>query len=619
MVRPKKRRKSTLRTSAGRKRPQPPAKQKPLSLPDTKLDTIREKRFEIVVLVVILAFGVYKSIALWGAYPIPNPDFPGFIGVGKSLLSFQVPQRFKRAPVVGIFQVLLTYLLGPNNELNAGWLLNAILAPLNIILIWRIGKRFIGNAAIFLAIVAMLSPWVLRSQVNPIAETTMIFFILITFLFIFKHSNWAYVFASIAAIVRYECTVLILIAFLMDIVTRKTNKQRLLAFCWAAFASVPFLLWMLGTYLNWNPKTSHYIGHYSRGVSAAIGIGFIDLLWQATYMTLLQLPAAAKAMFVRLTTPQAAELQTSVGILFGFSKIVAVASLLTAFVYGVCKRHWNTLALFLFLAFYILVHAMRPNSHHRYCVPVSWMILLLSCFGIYCCWKLINTKNWMPSFVRITFQVIIVIIAFIWLIKLAVLLPKLAPLSVKTANLSYVAIATVVLIMIAGLCFFRTKFLNVNLAVAVLACLMIVSHHFTTIRIIGNGDRMEFKLLADWFLHNTEPGERLASRYASSLCRVAPTRKSDFIYSSRHLKSKTLEQFIEKCRQLDVTYVTWSPRGSKGSKKGLLDLAPILSKPTDIGPLKFIERIQVNRKHWVNIFRLRPEPASAGKTETGKD
>ena len=257
MVRPKKRRKSTARASADRKRSQPPARQKTLSLPDTTLDTIREKRFEIVVLVVILAFGVYKSIALWGAYPIPNPDFPGFISVGKHLLTFQVPEKFKRAPAVGIFQVLLTYLLGPNNELNAGWLLNAILAPLNIILIWRIGKRFIGNAAIFLAIVAMLNPWVLRSQVNPIAETTMIFFILITFLFIFKHSNWAYVFASIAAIVRYECTALILIAFLMDMVTRKTNKQRLLAFCWAALASVPFLLWMLGTYLTWSPTASH--------------------------------------------------------------------------------------------------------------------------------------------------------------------------------------------------------------------------------------------------------------------------------------------------------------------------------------------------------------------------
>ena len=119
MVRPKKRRKSTPRTSAGRKRSQPTAKQKPLSLPDTTLDTIREKRFEIVVLTVFLTFGVYKSITLWGAYPIPNPDFPGFVGVGRSLLSFEVPPDFKRAPAVGIFQALLMYLLGPDSELTA--------------------------------------------------------------------------------------------------------------------------------------------------------------------------------------------------------------------------------------------------------------------------------------------------------------------------------------------------------------------------------------------------------------------------------------------------------------------------------------------------------------------
>jgi hypothetical protein len=173
--------------------------------------------------------------------------------------------------------------------------------------------------------------------------------------------------------------------------------------------------------------------------------------------------------------------------------------------------------------------------------------------------------------------------------------------------------------MIAGLCFFKMKFLNVNLVVAVLACMMIVSHHFTTIRIIGNGDRMEFKLLADWFLDNAEPGERLASRYAGSLRLVAPSRRSDFVNSARKLKSKTLEQFIEKCRQQNITYVTWSPRGSKGSKKGLIDIGKILRKPADIGPLKFIHRIQVSRICWINIYRLKPEPQSPGEIETGKE
>ncbi|MCK4828245.1 hypothetical protein KA005_71610, partial [bacterium] len=87
-----------------------------------------EKYFEIFIIAVLFAFGIYNSVLYFGHQVVPNPDFNGFIRVGHELLSFQLPSDYKRVPVVGILQVSLSYLVGGKHpELTAGWLLNAIL------------------------------------------------------------------------------------------------------------------------------------------------------------------------------------------------------------------------------------------------------------------------------------------------------------------------------------------------------------------------------------------------------------------------------------------------------------------------------------------------------------
>ena len=118
----------------------------------------RQQYFEIFLIAAFLAFGIYQSVLFFGHQVVPISDFPDIVRIGHELLSFKVPTRFKQAPVVGILQALLSYLVGGQHpDLTAGWLLNAILHPLNLVLLWLVGKRIVGKSAIWFAIIAILN------------------------------------------------------------------------------------------------------------------------------------------------------------------------------------------------------------------------------------------------------------------------------------------------------------------------------------------------------------------------------------------------------------------------------------------------------------------------------
>jgi len=118
------------------------ASDKGVSLVEQEISAGRRKAFEWSLLLVLGVFGIYKSWALFGAIPVPNPDYSGFVRAGEQLWNFEVPTSFKRAPVLGVLQVGLSHFVwwGPHPTITASWLLNAFFSVLNIILIWRVGR-----------------------------------------------------------------------------------------------------------------------------------------------------------------------------------------------------------------------------------------------------------------------------------------------------------------------------------------------------------------------------------------------------------------------------------------------------------------------------------------------
>jgi len=607
MSRPRRKKRTRTRPSnaTGQRVKHGPKNHRPLQIPD---DTVRDKYFEKFVIILLLGFGIYISVLYFGHQVVPNSDFTAFVGVAKQLLDFKVPSSFKRVPMLGLLQVGLSKLVGGQHpELTAGWLLNAILYPINLILLYLLSRKVLGKPAIWFALIAIINPWTIKLMVQPIAETTLTFFILLTFYFMLRRSRWCYLFACITTMVRYEGVVLIMAAFLWDMIDSKTKRERIMAFVYSAMASVPVAIWMLGTRLTWKSSQSHYIHHYT-GSKNSLSY-FPSNLWQVSVGSLF-----------RTTTE--ASLQTMASI----SKTVLVASLIIALVYCLYKRRWDVAALFFFLGFYFFIHALRANAHYRYCVPASWLILLLCFYGIQSMWRLINGSNRIPRPMVIIMQVVVLIVAGIWMIILMPMLPKLAPYSKTSVSLPYVAMGLIGLHCMAQAVVYRTRGLLYAMTFSVLACLMIVSSHFMLVRQVGNGNGdKEFKLLADWYVENAAPGEKMVTSLPHVVTLFAPDYTNNFIKTSR-VGGKDTQGFIAACVERNITYIAWDsrigfmPNNSYYRRWRIGRIAPLIEPAggRSLG-LEFLQQIGVSNRRFINIFRLRkpnlPARPTATKTE----
>jgi hypothetical protein len=109
----------------------------------------QNRYFDIFAICVLSALGIYQSITFLGHQVTPSSDFICFVEMGKRLWSFQIPVDFKRLPALGVIQVGIAHFLNARSpELLAGWLLNAVLNPLNFVLIWLVARKFLDRAAI---------------------------------------------------------------------------------------------------------------------------------------------------------------------------------------------------------------------------------------------------------------------------------------------------------------------------------------------------------------------------------------------------------------------------------------------------------------------------------------
>jgi hypothetical protein len=565
----------------------------------------RERYLEFFLIGAFLAFGVYQSILYFGHKVVPISDFPDIVKVGHDLLSFKLPARFKQAPVVGILQALLSYVVrGQHPDLTAGWLLNAILHPLNFILFYLVARQIVGRAAIWFAVIAILNHWVIYMLTEPIMETTLLFFSLLTFYLIFRRSNWSYVFASITTVVRYEGAALILAAFIMDMIYCKSRRERIRAFLYSVLAFVPLAVWMLGTILTWEPGTSHYLNvlftkKYSEAfaTSAANRTGILmhlNLLWTVGFRPLfMPLPGTGNDLAWMIWT---------------ISKVLAIVGFSVGSIYGLCKRRWEILALLIFFVPYFLLHAFYPYPLQRFHTSIFWIALLICLFGLQGIWKLIDGNGRLPKSLVIMLQCMIAILSIIWFISLIRYLPELFQISPRSAPLPFAAMLLVGVIFAGRVYIYRLRFLLREFSILVLLCLIIVSNQFALAPLIGDGQQdAEFKFLADWYVANAKPGDKMGVYMASVVKIFAPKYAENIV---RLPEADSPSEFVEACRKQGVTYVVWATREGlrddhTGYRRiGLHKNIAHLQEPQDSQNYKFITQVAAKRGY-ANIFRLR--------------
>jgi len=566
------------------------------------LNETAERRVEIFTGLILLAFGIYQSILYFGYTIVPNPDFPDLYRVGTDLLSFRPPVRYKQAPVLGLLQNFLYPIAwGPSRELTAGWLLNAILHPLNLLLLWLIGKKIIGKAAAWIALIIIINPWTVYLLTEPIIETTFLFFILLSFYLIFIQTRWAYIAAASASMVRYEGALLILAVFLMDVFHNRGKGQRLKAVIYALLASVPLGIWLLCTAMTWQAGASHYLSllftkEYSKGFAEPqenrTGILLnMKVLWQTGFSSLFTGASA--------TTMDTIYKLSTAGVIVGF---------VLGCVFSIIKKQWRVWLLLLFFVPYFILHAFYPYPLSRFHATAAWIVMMIGLFGFISLWQATAGKWGMPKAFVLIIQIVLIVIAGFWLISIAPYMQQTSTISPKSAILPYAAMLTAGLIFAGRLYMEKLKFLPAGLTILAIMALIIASNQFTLVRVLGDGKKeIEFRQLGEWFTANAKPGEKMVVYNRGPAQLFAGKFAEDIVY---YPQADNPRQLAAKLREEKVTYVTWATREGLSKQHadylilGLDKNIAFLGKPRSIGCYEFVHQVGTERGI-INIFRLK--------------
>ncbi len=566
-------------------------------------DLAKEKRADIFVLFLLFAFGLYHSINYWGHQPVPHFDFHCFHTTSRPLLSFQPPTDYKRTPLVGLMHIWLGKITGgAYPELQGGWLLNSISHTLTVVFLWLAGRHIIGRHAIWFAIIAIINPFGLQLLTEAIAETPMLFFIWLTFYLIFIRSRWAYLAASLATMVRYECAAMIFGMFIMDMI-EGNKKQRIMAFVYSAAASVPLGLWLLGTFLQGNTGGTHYLHIFSKDYitqftgGADQSTGFLKnakVLWEAGFISLIPVSLKASEVFSKS--------------LMIFSQVFVAAAFFFGSIYGLIKKQWKILVMLIFFVPYFIVHAKYPYPIHRYYATVFGIVMLIGIYGVVGFWSLV--RRFLPRLAVLCVQTLLLITCLIWTLTLWGYLPRIATMSMASVWLPYVSILVIAIAFAAGLYICR-KNIFTRIVVLSLMLLMIISNQFTIAVVLGNGDRdIEFKYLTDWYCQNAKPNEKLVTTVPIILTIMAPQYKDNFIHTNT-FDANSPEEFVRQCYERGITYVAWDSRmgltpGNVYYKSWKMENIAPLAVGRDIGPYQFITQFRVDQRKYINLYRLRP-------------
>lgn len=258
----------------------------------TSGDRVEDSRIWWVLGVVLLVAAIYW-ISSYQPYILPNSDFFRIKGMAEKFMGGEVPGDFKQMPLVPLLIGPVAFLLpvADNAYLHAISVLNIVLSLGILVLLYLLGREFLGNILALVPVLILLaSPQFLISVHRPMLEPAIGFFSMATLVALVRRSPWAYVLAGLCALTRYEMAILLAVVFVVETYRTPRHWFRIGLKCTAA--GVPFLIWFgLSVFLpaEGNPYFNEIVQASfwavasnmvsSLPVSRPIAVAFIVLAW----------------------------------------------------------------------------------------------------------------------------------------------------------------------------------------------------------------------------------------------------------------------------------------------------------------------------------------------------
>ncbi|MGQ9851833.1 MAG: hypothetical protein ACUVTG_00345 [Candidatus Oleimicrobiaceae bacterium] len=208
---------------------------------DEKQASAQEKRLRRVVLLLLVVATLIHILAYFNRFAVPNSDFFAFRRDALAYLRLELPENFKRGPTYPLLMGLSSLAMpGEEPELLAGEIVNVVLSLVLVYLSYRIGTQLLGAAGLAVAFAVAISPVLMPSATQPLAEAALAVGIALTAYLAMRGSALAYAAAAAASMTRYEAALLLPLLVVKDLWEHKRLMPTLLR---GAVASGPIALW----------------------------------------------------------------------------------------------------------------------------------------------------------------------------------------------------------------------------------------------------------------------------------------------------------------------------------------------------------------------------------------
>jgi len=570
----------------------------------------------------LVAVGVIYSRHFLRHFVFPNSDFVSFLRIGRQWIHFQIPTDMKRAPLFSIITALAgSFFSAPDRNLLGTELYNAIMLPAIMVLIYLASKPFLGRTALWVALLAGISPWMVRMGSQPLAELTLVALFTATVLCTRRHIKLAYLFAMLGSIARWDMVALIPAVAIADVIR---NRKWLKTGVRTALALIPFGLCMIITKIRLAEAGggAHYLQVLAEERTFEL-IKDLNFYWQ-NICSFLNAPLLQTS-----PTGQVENIASLNSAVFSLTALLLGAAFLTGSITAIVKKRWEVIVMLLAAGPYVLVHAMYPYRMSRFCVPVAWIGLVIAAYGALVFWQWLTAKP-AAKVPATVLKIVGPVLFIVWTARIIVTLSYAERQCPGIAWLVKISFCVIVVGFYILQLARRSKPRLGWLVVPAFLVLAVVSNGAGTGFLMGDGQRgANFKRLALWFLENTDENDRMVTTMAGFMPVYSGLSQKRFAHISRLKPEEAPDfpSFVKECIKEKITLIAWDSRlaglhNNRYYKLWGLDRIEILGAPfmgrqvRQIGPCKLVHIIAEGSPKMA-IYRIIP-PAAENEETAGK-